>query len=61
MAVTRVFHPRLLIGLGPICKSMYHSCGLRVVRITAYLKAIMEAYGTTITGLGPETYAFINK
>ena len=28
-------------------------CDLRVVRTTAYLKAIMEVYGKTITGLGP--------
>ena len=28
-------------------------CELRVVRTTAYLKAIMEVYGKTGTGLGP--------
>ena len=28
-------------------------CGLRVVRTTAYLKAIMELTGKTFTGLGP--------
>ena len=28
-------------------------CALRVAMTTAYLKAIMEAYGKTFTGLGP--------
>ena len=32
-------------------------CALRVVRTTAYLKAIMEVYGKTVTGLGPSILA----
>ena len=28
-------------------------CALRVVRTTAYLKAMMEVYGKRVTGLGP--------
>ena len=51
MAVTRVSHSCLLIELGPIL--WQHHCALRVVRITANLKAIMEVYGKTFTGLGP--------
>ena len=43
MAVTGVSHSCLLIELGTICKSM-----------AAYLKAIIEVYGKTITGLGPK-------
>ena len=42
MAVIRVFHSCLLIELGPIRNSMKPYCNLRVVRTTAYLKAIME-------------------
>ena len=35
------------------CNSITASFDLRNVRITAYLKGIMEVYRKTITGLGP--------
>ena len=45
-----VSHSCLLIELGPICNYMAKLYGsdLRVVRTTAYLKAIMEVYGKNI-------------
>ena len=57
-STTEPLRSRLLIELGPICNSMADHCDLRVVRTTAYLKAIMEVYGKTITGLGPKGLIF---
>ena len=45
MVVTMVSRICLLVELGPICNSMAALLCLKVVRTTAYLKAIMEVYG----------------
>ena len=57
MVVTGVSHSCLLIELGPICNSMAASLWLKSCEDHSLLlkKAIMEVYGKTITGLGPES------
>ena len=37
---------------------MAASFGFKVVRATSYLKAIMEVYGKTVIGLGPEAQSW---
>ena len=53
-----VSHSCLLIELGPICNYMakFYGSDLRVVRTTAYSKAIMEVYGKTFTGLDTQSF-----
>ena len=53
MQVTRVSHSCLLIELGPICKSMAAPLCFKSCEDHSLLKAKMEVYGKTFTGLGP--------
>ena len=50
-----VSHICLLVELGPICNSMAASLCLKSCEAAIdYLKAIMEVYEKTFTGLGPK-------
>ena len=53
MVVTGVSHFFLLIKQVQFVTLWQARCDLRVVTTTAYLKAIMEVYGQTLTGLWP--------
>ena len=52
-----VSHICLLVELGPICNSMAASLCLKSCEDHSLLKAIMEVYGETFTGLGPKAYS----
>ena len=52
MAVTGISHACLFIELAQLVILWQPHCDLRVVRATTYIKAIMEIYGKTFTGLG---------